>query len=177
VPLPAPFRPVFEGPGGLVVHEDEGALPRAFVARGHEVIADEAQRLARLGASDFDPLVAVVEEPPPFAVSEHAAPPGSVRFVVDEPRRVVLAARLDAPALVVLADTHYPGWRARVDGEPAPIVRVDHALRGVWLRDGAHEIEMVFEPRSFTLGLLAHGAALALLLALSLTRRRVGATA
>jgi hypothetical protein len=176
VPLPAPFRPVFEGPGGLVVHEDPGALPRAFVARGHVVVADEAERLARLGASDFDPLVAVVEEPPPFAVEQHPTPPGSVRFLVDDPRRIVLAAELDAPALVVLADTHYPGWYARVDGEPAAIVRVDHALRGVWLRDGAHEIEMVFAPRSFTLGLLAHGAALALLGALFLTRRRAGTT-
>ena len=32
----------------------------------------------------------------------------------------------------------FPGWQAQVDGAPAPILTVDHALRGVYLPAGAH---------------------------------------
>src|SRR5690606_19526352 len=125
------------------------------------------------GAEDFDPLVAIVEEEPPFAVQTTDAPPGCAELVVDAPRRLEIDVALDAPGLLVVADANYPGWVARVGGRDAPIVAVDHALRGVWLPAGAHRVDMAFEPASWSRGLLfASLGALALLLLLLLGRRR-----
>ena len=175
--LGAPLVQVFEGPGGLRVYEDPGALERVFVARGHAVVSDETERLARLGAQDFDPLVALVEEAPPFEVASHAAPPGTAKFVSDEPRRLVIDVQLTQPALVVVADAFDAGWRATSDGADVPIVHVDHALRGVWLPAGAHTVEMNYEPASFRLGVALAGLALVALAALPFVRRRKVVTA
>jgi len=156
-PLPAPYTELVTAPGGLSVWSDPAPLGRVWVARATEVVEDDAERLARLEALDFDPLVALVEEPPPAGATDRAAPAGTAELAIDEPRHLVIEVELDAPSLVVVADAWYPGWRATVDGEARPIERVDHALRGVWLEAGSHRLELRYAPRSWSLGLLLAG--------------------
>ncbi len=54
--------------------------------------------------------------------------------------------------LVVLSDVYFPGWKATVDGEDAPIERVDYLLRGVAVGAGEHEIVMEYQPWSWRIG-------------------------
>lgn len=55
---------------------------------------------------------------------------------------------LDAPGegVVVVNESWYPGWRATVDGEPAPIYRANGLVRAVPVEAGSHHIELRFEP-------------------------------
>src|SRR5262249_28291950 len=50
------------------------------------------------------------------------------RILVDEPARVVVAASTESPAWLVLTDTWFPGWRARLDGADVAVSRADHAF-------------------------------------------------
>jgi uncharacterized membrane protein YfhO len=54
--------------------------------------------------------------------------------------------------MLVLSEVYYPGWRAYVDGAAASIYRADYALRAVEVDEGAHRVEMVYDPVSFKLG-------------------------
>src|SRR5438105_2057673 len=54
--------------------------------------------------------------------------------------------------MVVLSDTFYPGWRARVDHKPAPIYEVNGAMRGVVVPAGSHTVTMRYRPVSVYLG-------------------------
>ena len=56
---------------------------------------------------------------------------------------------------VVLADAYAPGWTARVDGAPAPILPAAIALRAVQVGAGAHTVEFRYRPFSFALGLFS----------------------
>ena len=56
------------------------------------------------------------------------------------------------PGLLVVSEYYYPGWHALVDGEPAGIVRAEGVLRGVYLSDGEHLVEMIYRPRAVALG-------------------------
>jgi uncharacterized membrane protein YfhO len=80
---------------------------------------------------------------------------------------VRVATAADSAAYLVLTDTWFPGWRARVDGRDATLWRADHAFRAVWVPTGRHEVEFRFEPRSLKVGLLVSvlsaAAAMALL--------------
>jgi len=49
-------------------------------------------------------------------------------------------------SLVVLSDLDYPGWRATVDGQAAPILRVDGVVRGVRVSAGEHEVAFTYHP-------------------------------
>jgi len=165
VPLPAPLVPVLEGP--VRIYENPLVQARAFVASRVELIEDKQQRLARLGAPDFDPRVAIIESP--LGVELGTEPVrGEVRIESYEPRRVMLSADLESPGMVVLADAWDPGWIALVNGEAAPIHRVDHSLRGIWVGAGSSSIELHHDPASFRLGvwLAAFGLIVSLLLLL-----------
>ncbi len=71
-----------------------------------------------------------------------------VEIVVDGLHEVTIEAELSAPGLVVLGDSFYPGWRATVDGEPAPILATNHIFRGVVVPAGRHEIRFDYAPAS-----------------------------
>ncbi len=57
----------------------------------------------------------------------------------------------------------YPGWRATVDGAPAPLLRANYAFRAVRLEPGQHQVHLTFAPRSWRLGLAISGLTLLVL--------------
>ena len=46
------------------------------------------------------------------------------------PQRVELEANLEFAGIVVLADIHYPGWKLTIDGQTAPIYKVNRLMAG-----------------------------------------------
>ena len=88
-------------------------------------------------------------------------PPGHVpaELVHLSPNRLLVTAT--GPGLLVLSEVFHPGWQATVDGEPAAIVAADGVLRGVYLGEGIHRVEMVYRPWAVTAGAILSLAALA----------------
>jgi hypothetical protein len=66
--------------------------------------------------------------------------------------RATIEAEMRAPAMLVIAECWHPGWRARVDGRPAPVERVNYLQQGVWLAPGSHTVELSFLPKSMVYG-------------------------
>jgi hypothetical protein len=139
---PLPLREVYSGPDARV-YANPAAVPRAFVV-GSEIVGDQ---LATVTAPGFDPRrSAAVSAPLGLRGS------GSARIVRDEDERVVVRADAGDRALLVLADTWFPGWKATVDGRDAPIVRTDQLLRGVVIGAGEHTVEFAYVPWSWRAG-------------------------
>jgi uncharacterized membrane protein YfhO len=78
--------------------------------------------------------------------------------------------------MLMLTDAHYPGWVAKIDGQPTPIYRADNLFRAVFVPAGPHETIFTFEPRSYEIGLLVTLASLAIVsiiwIFLALSRRK-----
>lgn len=153
-----------DAPEGPVWRPNDDALPRAFLAFDHRrAEPDRAFAEIRDGEVDLR-RVALVEDDPGFsAQAGRAIEPA--RVVSYAPERVEIETRADRPALLVLTDSHYPGWRARVDGEAAPILRVYGLYRGVPVPAGRHRVVFDYAPASLLVGATASGAAGAVLLA------------
>jgi hypothetical protein len=80
---------------------------------------------------------------------------------------VVVRVRAPAAGFVVLADTHYPGWRAHVDGVETPLLRANYSMRAVRTPGGEHEVRFRYAPRLLWAGVgvsLATALVVALLL-------------
>ena len=71
---------------------------------------------------------------------------------MNEPERVVLTASTGTPGYLVLTDGYDPGWRARVDGAPTPILIANHAFRAIHLPAGTHEVIFEYRPPAYFLG-------------------------
>jgi hypothetical protein len=66
--------------------------------------------------------------------------------------KVVLIANVSTAGWIFLADTWYPGWEARVNGEKVEILRANYLFRAVEVPAGNHEIEFRYRPISFIVG-------------------------
>jgi hypothetical protein len=162
---------LFSADSGVKVFSNPGAQPRAWVVHRTESVRQEGQLDARLADPSFDPSrTALLYRVPPPALEPCESPP--VQFLSGAPNRIRLRARLNCRGLLVLADTYYPGWKARAGDREVPVLEVFGALRGVVLDQGDHTVEFVFRPASVYLGFAFFGAGLLLTLLLALQRSR-----
>ena len=91
----------------------------------------------------------MVGPPPPV---QTCAAPDTVQLIEHAPDRLAIRADMACDGMVVLSDTFYPGWRARVDHRPAEIHEVNGAMRGVAVPRGTHTVTMRYRPVSVYLG-------------------------
>jgi hypothetical protein len=156
--LPPDQIKVMEANGFRVVQRDAWFLlwerpppPLARMVYDVDTVADPAHRLAMLKAGY--PLLrrAMVERP--LAGLGRPARPGEARVERRGRTRVEVAVRGDGDGLLVLGDPWYPQWRVEVDGRPAELLRVDHALRGVRVPTGSHRVVFTYQDRALQAGL------------------------
>ena len=143
------FHPAFVSDDYWVL-ENPSALPRAFVPRRVETVPDEQSQLLKMNTPSFDPrAVALVEEP----ITLPAECDGTATIEKEIPTQITVTAEMKTPGLVVLTDLWDTGWNASLNGNKVPILRTDHALRGIVVPAGTSRIEFRYEPASLTRGL------------------------
>jgi hypothetical protein len=158
-----------------LVFENPRALPRAYVTYRARPAPPAEELLAILSRSGFDPLAESYLEGGPGlpAVSDAPLRGRPAAIVRDEPTLVEIEAELEAPGLLVLADSYYPGWQATLDGEPVEIQPANHLFRGVVVPAGRHRVRFAYRPWTLTLGIAASGLGAAVLLLLGWRGRPV----
>jgi uncharacterized membrane protein YfhO len=67
---------------------------------------------------------------------------------------------MQQPGFLVLAYTHYPGWRATIDGHPSEMLRANYAFVALPLQPGEHQVMLHYQPLSLTVGTLISGLSL-----------------
>ena len=146
------------------------ALPRAFIPGRVESVADSHERLKRLASEDFNPRdVAYVESP----IDLPGPARGSVAILKELPSRITLAIAMETPGMIVLSDLWDAGWHAYLNDKPVPILRANHAVRGVVVPAGSATMQFRYEPASFVWGLRFAGLAVVALLAWLVVLRRL----
>ncbi len=66
---------------------------------------------------------------------------------------VTIAVEAPSCGFVILADTFYPGWEARLDDKLIPIHQVNYNYRGVIVPEGKHTLRFEYRPRSLRRGI------------------------
>jgi hypothetical protein len=154
----ARFLQVFNN-GHVVVFENKSVMPRAFAvpAAGIEVLPDVEEQLERLRDVSFNPERSVIaSELPPSFRTLHDPVPSSFRSQVEmtgsHTNELSFHSQTSGPAVLVVSQTYYPGWKATVDEAEVPIFPVNIALTGIAIPAGDHNVRFVFQPLSFRIG-------------------------
>ncbi len=156
-----------------LIYRNPAHLPRAYVVPRAEVCPEGVMVPAMPFVSPrqavmmtADPLDGVDGPRQPFRPASYDA---------SNPDRVVVQVQTRAPGLLVVTDTWMPGWTARVDGRPVPILRGDRAWRVVPLREaGQHEVVLSYRPPGLALGGMISVTAIGAWLVLVVRGRRTG---
>jgi len=153
--------------GRIHVYESPTALPRAFGVHRVRVEGDEEAQLTAVTDLGFDARDRVILSRAPEGITLPASPPDEAPVVTwrhESPSgaRIELDVRFAADGLLVLHDNMYPGWRARVDGREAEVLRANYCFRAVPVPAGEHRVTFTFSPLFLWVGLwLAAGAVVA----------------
>ncbi|HOD48388.1 MAG TPA: YfhO family protein [Candidatus Hydrogenedentes bacterium] len=147
---------------GMEIYENTRAFGRAYLVPQLEVIPDIDALFETMRDPEFNPSNAVVTEKGPPVV---LTPPkdgvlGTANVTLRQPTRVVVEVEAMNPCVLVLSDAYYPGWNARIDGEPAEIFPAYYAFRGLLVPSGRHTVEYSYFPLSLRIGLLTSTGAL-----------------
>ena len=125
----------------------------AFTLHDLEMSDSLDDTFTRLRSPDFDyvhhGLVAA-----PFDSKEMAEASGrdAVRVVDHGANRVSLEADMASSGVVVLADVFFSGWKVFADDTEVDLLRIDGALLGAFVPQGAHIIRFEYWPASFVTG-------------------------
>jgi hypothetical protein len=150
----------------LTIWENPRASGRAWVVGETEKVRGAEEAFARLSAPDFDFRRRALVEDAAFSFQDGGLrldpkAAGSPAVVTSfSPHRLTVRVDARGRGLLVLSEIAFPGWRARVDGRPAPVYTADYLLRAIPVTKGRHKVALTYEPASYRVGLFLSALAL-----------------
>jgi hypothetical protein len=110
----------------VLIYRNEDAFPRAYTVSESQVRrhAGGLEILPGLAAEAVGPVI--VEHYGDLSVS--------------------LRAEMETSGYLILADLHYPGWRAEVDSASTSILRAEGIFRAIALPPGSHRVHFTYGP-------------------------------
>jgi hypothetical protein len=132
-----------------------------FITAGPQPVLLEANAiLPALFRRDFDPRATVLLE----KTAATGGPTSAARIAITNQRimreRIDIEFTADTTGYIVIAQTHYHAWRARVDGNDAPLLKANHAFQAVPVPAGQHTLTLSYADRYLRAGGGATAAAL-----------------
>jgi hypothetical protein len=160
------IEPMLDPLPGTRLYRVPGTLPRVFLV-GQAQVADDATVLRRI----FDPAVIAgstawlaPDSGVEAVVGPADAPAGTCALDSYANNRLQATCQVQRPALAVFVEQYDKGWRATLDGQPAPIARANLIMRAVAVGPGEHRITMEFGTPGLRAGALLTLLSLVLLL-------------
>lgn len=170
---------------GVTLYGNDAALPRVFLVDRWRVAPEVVSAASVMTDKDFAPLRECVVLPQGDSLNYLAvalpegrggrekpadgAVLGNCVIETDAAERVAVKVDSPRPAILVLADTAAPGWRAQVNGTSTPLLKVNGLFRGVVVPSGASTVTFVYRPVPFYAGAVVTGMALVLLVLAGMT--------
>jgi hypothetical protein len=184
--------------GGCALFEFTGALPRAKLYSNWQVNTNDEAVLKTLADKNFDLAQTVLVSTPLAAASSTGVNQNTgmvefKRYAPEDPvfkgkkndlwkktgycyapKDIMFDTKAETHSVLLLNDKYDPNWKVTVDGKPAPLLRCNFIMRGVYLMPGTHTVEFQFKlpcgPLCVSLAAIGVGILLASCLFLS-TRR------
>jgi len=136
------------------LYRSKTGMPRAFVVHEAKVVEEGKARDALVDPSQPFRTTAFLElepgeQPPELDRCEGS----SAKVLSDDRMSLSLEVEACGRGLLVVTDSWYPGWEAKVDGKEAPLHLANYLVRAVPVPAGKHHVELHYRPLSFRLGL------------------------
>jgi hypothetical protein len=155
------------------IYESPDAFPRAFLVQKAVALPQQDLRLQAMARSTTTDLrSAVILEVDAPATFPPVADPGKARILSSRPGSYEIETQSASGGYLVLTESHYPGWEARIDGTPTTLYRANHFVQAIQVPPGTHQVRFEYRSRWLLPGFLLTLAAAAIPAGLALAARR-----
>ena len=115
------------------------------------MVASELELIHKIDARDFDPTQQAIVE---GKGSDMTLPStGKIDIIDYQPGSVTLKTETDGERFMVLADTFDKGWQLFENGHKKDLYLTNGALRGIVVKKGLNQYQLIYRPNSFDIGL------------------------
>jgi hypothetical protein len=137
----------------ITFYENRNIRDRVQFFTQAECLSQHAEIDRLLDQASFDPsqilLLTGATNYCPVTSQDRNSEPAISRIVSYSGNRVEIQADTAKDVWLLLADTYYPGWQARLNGQPVMIHEADYMLRAVRLPAGENRVVFSFLPSWF----------------------------
>ena len=129
--------------GETRVYENKNVLPRLFFVDNIKLVENKNEAIQEMFKKDFNPRNTAIVEP---SAGVNINPPlgwknGRTEIIEYSANRIVIKTENEDDGFLVLTDSFYPTWHAKIDGNKTKIYRTDYNFRGIFVPKGKHTIE------------------------------------
>jgi hypothetical protein len=134
-------------------------LPRASIFYQARFMEDREQCIKTWAAPAFPAKEILLIEGPGREVAPTQNPTVSepAQIIKYENDEVAIEADARQDGWLLLLDSYYPGWKARIDGKPVEIFRADGFFRAVRFPVGKHRVVFSYKPDIYSRALYVAG--------------------
>lgn len=128
--------------GETRVYENKNAMPRAFFVKNLEIVKDSKKAIEKLFQENFDLKNSVVIEQADLTdlTKNKQWFLGNAQIVEYSENKIVIRVENKKEGFLILTDSFYPTWRAKIDNLQVKIYKVNYNFRGVAVPEGRHII-------------------------------------
>jgi hypothetical protein len=155
--------------------ENLTCFKRARLLHADTVVAEsDVPAVMTSGTFDFANRV-VLEQDPGIALSQENADSSLTALKCTSYENNYFSYDVNAatPSLLVLSEMWYPAWQAYLDCKPVNILRANFSFRALAIPAGDHKVEMRYESKAFSTGLMISIFTLAFALALMVNYKKL----
>ncbi len=153
--------------GNYLPLKNTEAFGAVWLVNKLSIVSDAEEAMSALSSEDLLTTAVIERNDLPKDWSEaYAVNAGFSSIKLDNytPDKASYSANCATETFAVFSEIYYPkGWHLMIDGKEVPIIRTDYTLRGAFIPQGAHKLEMYFKPKSLELTELASVVAQVLL--------------
>jgi hypothetical protein len=156
--IPADFPLVYNGE--IKIFRNNNSFPRTFIVP-QAICADNEEAALDLLRKEKSNLrnIVVLEDAAAHHCSDTASNQQGFQSGTQierySSREIVVRTQSSRDSFLVLTDSYYPGWKAFIDGQEQTILRADRLFRALPLKTGSHTVRFMYNPASYSLGLIS----------------------
>ena len=127
--------------------------PRAVWVSRAVLVETSQEAITHARAPDFDPAQVVYVEGEAAVETASVGHSGQARIVSYETQSVTVEVESTSPGWMMLNDVWYPGWEAKVNGDPTRLYRANGTFRAVRVPAGHSIVTMEYHNTYLNLGI------------------------
>ena len=137
-----------------LIMENENPLPRAYI------VGDARSLNPKESSKKIISAISKVRPRKEVLLQQDILPQGTrqsykaAEIINETPGHLQIKAEVNEPGYLILSDIYCPGWSARVNNNPTPILPANYSLRAIPLPAGKNDIHLSFTPPGFKVGCL-----------------------
>lgn len=127
--------------GQTKVYENQESFPRVFLVHDVRLATTKQEAMNYLFDKEIDLRKTAIMENPIDMEKTSGEIQDEVRLKDCQPQKITVETKSGKEGILVLSQSYYPSWKAKIDGMKATTYRVDFSLLGIRVPSGNHLIE------------------------------------